>query len=151
VSNAGVRAAGTTGAFGIVALAAAACAAAVPKEPPPTVPGVNSAPPPAWIETRAGDRWLAFFDYCWARTCADSRPIEQRRDIPRLRVARGELVRFHLRFRPSSLRVEHGRKTYVLPAQRVAAWRVRGGTGYLKVTARAKPGRAEYAARVVVR
>lgn len=135
----------------VVVLLGTACAAdAAPKEPPPTVPGVQSAPPPAWIETRAADRWLAFFSYCWTSTCIDSRPVEQRIDIPRIRVVRGEVVRIHLGFRPTELTLVHGSRRYRLDAQRVAKWQVRGGSGVARWIARSKGLRAEYVARLVV-
>lgn len=134
-----------------VVLLSTACAAdAAPKEPPPTVPGVQSAPPPAWIETRAGDRWLAFFSYCWTSTCIDSRPVEQRIDVPRIRVVRGELVRFHLGFRPTSLTLKVGTRSYRLQPARVASWRAAGAGGVLEVTGRMSGLRASYVARLVV-
>jgi hypothetical protein len=122
-----------------------------PKEPPPEVPGVRAAPPPAWIETRGGDRWLAFSSYCWSVTCVDSRPVEQRTDVPRIRVVSGEVVRFHLRFRPTELMLRLGSKTYPLKPERVASWRVRGPSGVADLTARAAPGSAGYVARLLVR
>ena len=142
--------------MGLVAvmLLGAACAAAKtakPKTPPPTVPGVRSAPPPAWIETRHGDRWLAFSSYCWTNTCIDSRPLADRVDIPRIVVSRGERVRFHFGFDPTKLSVKVGTTTYPLAAERVASWRVRG-TGTFAVVRALKDGfRAEYAARLVFR
>jgi len=126
-------------------------AAATPTEPPPKVPGVSSAPPPAWIETRGGDRWLAFFDYCWGTTCVDSRPVEQRRDVPRIKVVRAEVVRFHLRFRPTELTLRVRSKSYPLKLGRVASWRVRGTSGFVNLTARAAPGRAEYVTYLRIR
>ena len=134
-----------------VLLLGTACAAdAAPKEPPPTVPGVQSSPPPAWLETRAADRWLAFFDYCWTSTCIDSRPVAQRIDIPRIRVVRGELVRFHFGFRPASLVLKVGSRSYRLKPARVASWRVAGPSGVLEVTGRVSGRRAAYVARLVV-
>ncbi len=139
------------GLLAVLVLGAACAASAAPKPPPPTVPGVQSAPPPAWLETRAGDRWLAFFSYCWTSTCIDSRPVEQRTDIPRIRVARGEVVRFHLDFRPSTLTLEFGSQRVRLSLQRVAKWQVRGRSGLVRIIARTKGLRAEYVARLVVR
>ena len=144
----------TTLALAVAVVVGAGCASAAttkPKEPPPTVPGVRSAPPPAWIETRGGDRWLAFTDYCWTFTCVDSRPLEQRRDIPRIAVPRGEIVRFHLGFRPTKLAVEQGRQTYPLKAQREATWRVRGASGLVVLQARKAGLRAAYVARLRIR
>ncbi|MFN2467273.1 MAG: hypothetical protein ABR521_03970 [Gaiellaceae bacterium] len=129
----------------------AGCAAAAPKDPPPTVPGVMSAPPPAWIETRGGDRWLAFSDYCWTTTCIDSRPFDQRKDIPRIAVDAGEVVRFHLGFKPSKLWVERGDKTYPLRYLRVARWRVRGAGRFIELYALKTGFRAQYVARIRVR
>jgi hypothetical protein len=150
----GVKASVTTLGLVAVMLLGAACAAAKtvkPKTPPPTVPGVRSAPPPAWIETRRGDRWLAFSSYCWTNTCIDSRPLEDRVDIPRIVVSRGERVHFHLDFDPTKLSVKVGTMTYPLAAERVASWRVRG-TGTFAVVHAMKDGfRAEYAARLVFR
>jgi hypothetical protein len=145
--------------IGLVAvmLLGAACAAAKPdatakpKTPPPTVPGVRSAPPPAWIETRRGDRWLAFSSYCWTNTCIDSRPLETRTDIPRIVVSRGETVRFHFDFQPTKLSVKQGSVTYPLKAARVAPWRARGTGRFAVVEARKGGLRAEYAARLVFR
>lgn len=137
----------------VAALAGAGCAAAKPKEPPPRVPGVRSAPPPAWVETRGGDRWLAFSSYCWTVTCIDSRPFGQRRDIPRIAVDGGEVVRFHLGFLPTKLWVELGSRIYPLEARRVAAWRVRGKSGFAVLHALKAEGdgrfRAEYVTRLV--
>jgi hypothetical protein len=151
----GVKAGVTLTGLAAVMLLGAACAAAKPeaqakpKTPPPTVPGVRSAPPPAWIETRRGDRWLAFSSYCWTVTCIDSRPLEDRADIPRIVVTRGETVRFHLGFEPTKLSVKVGSVTYPLKAARVASWRARG-TGKFSVVHATKGGfRAEYAARLV--
>src|SRR5437870_9780437 len=98
----------TASALAAVAILSAGCATASPKmagpkKPPPEVRGVRSAPPPAWIETRGGDRWLAFSGYCWSVTCLDARPVAQRTDVPRIGVGRGEVVRFHLRFQPTEL------------------------------------------------
>lgn len=139
------------GLLAVLTLGVACGAEAAPKPPPPTVPGVQSAPPPAWLETRGGDRWLAFFSYCWTSTCIDSRPVEQRTDIPRIRVVRGEVVRFHLDFRPSSLTLELGAQRVRLPAQRVASWKVKGRSGVVRIIARTKGLRAEYVAHLVFR
>ena len=126
-------------------------AAAGPKGPPPRVSGVSSAPPPAWVETQAGDHWLAFFGYCWSTTCLDSRPVEQRTDIPRISVTKGEVVRFHLGFEPTSLSLKVGSRTYPLRAGRVSTWRVRGGSGTAFLNARGEAGSAGYVAHLLVR
>jgi len=122
-----------------------------PTEPPPKVPGVRAAPPPAWIETRGGARWLAFASYCWSVTCVDSRPVEQRTDVPRITVVSGEVVRFHLRFQPTELMVRLDSTTSPLKPERVASWRVHGPSGVADLTARAEPGSAGYVARLLIR
>lgn len=103
------------------------------------------------METRGGDRWLAFSDYCWTTTCIDSRPFDQRKDIPRIAVAAGELVRFHLGFQPTKLWVELGSKTYPLKAERIASWRVRGKTGFVVAHALKTGFSADYVARLRIR
>lgn len=135
----------------VVASAAVPSAAARPPGPPPTVPGVRSAPPPAWIETRRADKWLAFSSYCWTVTCIDSRPFPDRTDIPRIVVSRGEIVRFHLGFQPATLTMRLAGRTFTLAAARVSSWRVRGATGYGVLKARTTGKlRAEYVARFVL-
>jgi hypothetical protein len=148
--NARVKGRATTLTLAAVILSGASSASAAPPGPPPTVPGVKSAPPPAWIQTRSGDRWLAFSDFCWTFTCADSRPLAQRKDIPRIRVKRGEVVGFHLRFQPTKLAVELGAKTYPLKTERVVSWRVLGTSGFVTLHARKGGFRAEYVARLIV-
>jgi hypothetical protein len=124
---------------------------AAPKEPAPTVPRVQSAPPPAWIETSAGSRWLAFFSYCWGGTCIDSRPVEQRTDVPTIEVVSNTEVRFHLDFAPSELALKLDSTEIALPKQKVASWRVTQG-GLATLIARTESNfRAEYVARLVVK
>lgn len=122
-----------------------------PTEPPPKVPGVSTAPPPAWVETSSGDHWLAFFSYCWSTTCVDSRPAEQRTDVPRIEVAPGEVVRFHLGFPPTEVTLRIGPKTYPLSSERVTSWRATGSGGLVFLTAKGQPGSAGYVARMLVR
>jgi len=128
-------------------LVQAATSPAVPKPPPPKVSGAASSPPPAWIETTAGDRWLAFGSYCWKTLCADFIPPEMRPELPRITLRRGETVRFHVGFAPRSLTLGVGGKTFKLAARRVSSWRaVRGGLATLH--ARAASGSASYVARL---
>ena len=121
-----------------------------PAEPAPTVEGAESTPPPAWVETRRGKRWLAFYSYCWSTTCMDSQPAEQRTDIPEIAVERDEVVRFHLGFEPSEATLRVGTKSYTLEARRVMSWRV-AGDGLTLLEAKGEPGTAGYLARLVVR
>lgn len=122
-----------------------------PQGPAPTVPGVSVTPPPAWVETASGDRWLAFFSYCWSTQCVDSRPADQRADIPSVAVMPGEVVRFHLGFDPSEVELSVGPKTYVLASERVTSWKVTGPGGLAFLTAKGKPGSAGYVMRLLVR
>lgn len=123
-------------------------AASEPAEPPPTMEGTRSIPPPAWIETRRSKRWLAFYSYCWSTTCVDSMPAEQRTDVPQITVEQNEVVRFHLRFEPSELTLRVGTEEYRLPARQTVGWRVTGRGGFLLLTAKGSPGTAGYLARI---
>jgi hypothetical protein len=146
-------------ALAAVAMTAVAGAAAEPKPPPPTVGKI--APPPAWVATPRGDFWLAYGSYCWSATnpdgtgagvCADMIAPEQRRDLPRLVIRRGRMVRFHLGFDPTDLTLTVGRRTYRLQPARVAKWRVRGRSGVVTLFARpVGGGDASYHARFVIR
>ena len=76
----------------------------------------RGAPPPAWIETGAGNRWLGYSSYCWnhpernamAHACADFiAPKCSQRQVPSLSVGNGETVRAHLGFTPLEASVEN--------------------------------------------
>ena len=135
-------------ALGALALAAVAPALGRPIGDPP--PPREDGPPPAWVDTTLGERWLAFSSYCWVRVCADYIPPSRRRDLPRIVLTRGEIVRFHLGFRPRTVSLILGRTTIRLAAGR-PAWRVRGRGGAALLAATAPVGDASYAARLVVR
>ena len=132
--------------FGVVLTALA-----VPKPPPPRVKGpVQNAPPPAWIETKGGDRWLAFSNYCWRTTCLDFIAPALRPEVPRIRVCRGETVRFHLGFGVRKLAVRVGTRTFPLAPSRVASWRVQGaGIAVLEAISTGNFG-VDYVARLVL-
>jgi hypothetical protein len=136
------------------ALAAAAClaagspAAARPSAPAPTRGSLS--PPAAWVGTAGGDRWLAFSTSCWSAGCIDYIDPEMRRDLPRIALRRGEVVVFHLGFRPRSLSLRVGRRPHSLPASASPSWRVRGG-GVAVLQAFARRGDAAYVARFVIR
>jgi len=131
-------------------LGQAVVALGVPRPPAPKVSGAATAPPPAWIETARGDRWLAFSSFCWKTTCVDFIPPAMRPELPRIALRRGETVRFHLAFRPTSLRLLVGNRAFKLAARRVVAWRVSGG-GLAVLEARAAQGSTSYAARLSAR
>lgn len=120
-----------------------------PKDPPPRLEGVpGSPPPPAWIETERGSRWLGFSSYCWRTACVDFIPPRCGDGrTPRILLRRGELVRFHLGFRPRELTLDFleqdGARQLKLTPSRTATWRaVRGGVASL--SARAGTGSASY-------
>jgi hypothetical protein len=131
-------------------LAAVPPVLAKPKPPAPHVGGAGDSPPPAWIHTAHGDRWLAYSTYCWKTVCADYIHPAQRDDLPRIVVGRREVVRFHFGFRPSGLMLEVGGKSYDLVDAKAVSWRVRRG-GVLTLSMGGSGGDASYAARLVVR
>src|SRR5207247_9765523 len=116
-------------------------------------------PPPAWLETAAHSRWMAYSSYCWSaprastRTavCADMAPPQSREDLPSLTVRRGAVVRIHLSFAPREVHVTLFRalsfKHYVLRPQRVLVWRA-AGDGVLSVDVRAAAGSVAYLLRL---
>jgi hypothetical protein len=61
-------------------------ARALPPGPPPKR---GDGPPPAWLEKRGTDRWLAYSSFCWTTMCADFVAPQLRTDLPRIRLARG--------------------------------------------------------------
>jgi hypothetical protein len=152
-----MRLAAWTSAAAAAWLALAAAATARPPGPAPDSGG----PPAAWIETRSGDRWLAFSSYCWTRRpgpgapatgrCVDLIPPQRRRDLPTIRLRAGELVRFHLGFRPRSVSLNFGRRSFPLSNVAAPSWRVAGPGGVGLLFATHARGDASYAARVVVR
>lgn len=67
-------------------------------------PATKPAPPPAWLETRRGARWLAYSTWCRREGCVDyprPRCVGDAARVPTLLVDRGELVRVHLGHRRS--------------------------------------------------
>lgn len=125
-----------------------------PSQPPPRVAGAGPAPPPAWVETVRGSRWLAFSSFCWSRggksRCTDFFPESMRTDVPRIRVEQGERVRLHLGFEAREVLLSMGgkRKLYLRrTATRTIAWRV-SGIGLIGLLAYARGGgSASYVAR----
>jgi hypothetical protein len=114
--------------------------AAPPSSPAPSVwRGVG--PPPAWVETERGSFWLGYNGYCWKALCIKGGPTG-RGELPPVVVRRGEVVRFHLGFRPRrvSLSMSRGAPRRLEPA-RTMSWRVeRGGfVSLLAYTARGEP------------
>ncbi len=127
----------------------AAAAVAAPAGDPPDAG--SAAPPAAWVDTPAADRWLAHSTYCWTTQCADYINPEMREDLPRIAVRRGQTVRFELGFEPTSLTLQVGVRSYELTPRQRATWRVRGKGGVLVLFATAEGGDASYVARLRVR
>ncbi|MDX6502978.1 MAG: hypothetical protein QOE29_103 [Gaiellaceae bacterium] len=102
----------------VAVLFAVACSAvsAAPPIPPPKRPAAG--PPPAWIHTASGDRWLGYSSYCWKAAqkgvCADYIQVgctgrhRLRQPIP---VRIGEVVTVHFGFRATQVGVSEGRKS----------------------------------------
>jgi hypothetical protein len=112
-----------------LALIVAACGSS--KASPPTSPapsaGTNG-PPPAWLETKAGSRWLEFSSYCWNRAgedfvgCSDpAAPKCSQQSVPKLSVERGETVRAHLGYVPKRAAVDDVR---LKVHDRTVSWRI---------------------------
>jgi hypothetical protein len=116
--------------------AAAPIAANTPASDPPLAAGVDSGPPPAYVETPSGAEWMAYGSYCWGGTCADVVPPEMREDIPTLAVREGDRITFHLDFDPSELTLsfEDG-EAIPVPTEREVSWPVTRG-GVLNLFAR---------------
>jgi hypothetical protein len=138
------------------ALVAAACGSshAQPKEQARSV-GAQG-PPPAWIETKAGSRWLAYSSYCWglkqgnaqAHGCADmAAPKCSQESVPKLEVGAGEQVRAHLGYDAQEASVEHEATKL---RGRTVEWRVHRRGTFLLFT-KGRPGDASYTGCAVLR
>ncbi|MHB8690089.1 MAG: hypothetical protein ACYDHH_02485 [Solirubrobacteraceae bacterium] len=132
----------------------------LPVASPPRTPG-PSAPPPAWVHVIDGSRWLAFASYCWSTNqghgaCVDMVGPEQRRDIPKLAVKPGELLRFHLAFTAKSVDLYLGQSGYSSVHRSHTStleWRAASRRGRLLVMldVRASGGQASYLVWIQVR
>ncbi len=125
-------------------------AAAPPRDPPPTLEKLKE-PPPAWVETSRGSRWLGYSSFCWGTTCADFVPPRcgDERHTPTLRLRRGEGVRFHLGFSPSDVGLRGpDRRQHRFGTTRTPEWRFTN-VGTFSLFARSKSrGDASYVACV---
>jgi hypothetical protein len=144
----------TAVALAVLAFAAPAALAwpNAPKAPPPTPPS-SAAPPPAWIETQAKSAWLYYGSYCWTTMCVDLIPPETRPGLPTFTVARGRIVRVHLRFvaRSATVSIDRRKVSSSFNAdKRILSWSATRA-GILTVFARAAAGDASYVARLQVR
>ena len=109
------------------------------------------APPPAWIETPAKSRWLAYGSYCWKTTCVDMIPPQSRPDLPSLGVAHASTARVHLGIAPTSISVSISKvrvRVRLDAAKRTLSWRAtRGGIAVVSVRG---SGDASYVIRLRV-
>ena len=109
---------------------------------PPTAQGVDSGPPPAWVQTARGAYWLGYSSFCWGAICADYFGARCG-DVhtPTLHLTRDEVVRFHLGFAPSEVGIFRGPRARRerLKSVRDPSWRV-GAAGALTLFVRAKKG-----------
>jgi hypothetical protein len=135
----------------VLALLLSACGSGSSAHPPggPAPSAGRSGPPPAWIETEAGSRWLGYSSYCWKhprgnaveQVCADYAAAKcNQRSVPNIRVRSGETVRAHLGFAPTEASVEGADATL---SGRIVAWRV-GRGGPFQLFARARDADAIY-------
>ena len=120
-----------------------------PSTPPPQVRGTSVSAPSAWVDARLRCFWLAYGSFCWRTGCVDFVPPARRSDLLTLLVPRGERVRVHLRFRPSSVAVLVGKIRVAAATAPVVAWRA-GESGLLRVEARGRHGSVSYLARIRV-
>jgi hypothetical protein len=124
-----------------------------PRQPAPQA-GRLKPPPPAWVESSRGSRWLGYSSFCWGTTCADfiAPRCGDERHTPTLRLRSGERIRFHLAFTPTELGLtffgpNHQVRQHRLPLSRTPSWHIaRAGT--FSLFARAKGGDASYVACV---
>jgi hypothetical protein len=130
--------------------ALAGYAFAAPPGKPPKPAGVPGVPPPAWIEAGTTEKWLAYSTYCWKVACVDYVSPEMRKDLPVLRIRRGQAVTVHLRFVPSQLSANQGESTRRLVPRETATWRPVGGVASIFAVRKAG-GDASYAVRIQAR
>ena len=134
----------------------AAAAVAVPPGHPPKLERL--APPPGYLDTQGTDRWLAYSTYCWntgsppGGICVDYVNPDMRKDLPKITLTRGEVVRFQLEFAPTSITLQVGEQFYKLHPRQNAAWRVKGKGGVLVLFASDEEhGQASYTARIRIK
>jgi hypothetical protein len=111
-------------------------------------------PPPAWVETSRGSRWLGYSSFCWRTTCAHFIPPRcGERHTPTLRLRRGETIRFHLGFTPTAVGVSvfdpsTPPERHDLEPSRIPSWRVERAGAFSLFARAAKDGDASYVACV---
>ena len=122
-----------------------------PPGKPPSAPGVNRRPPPAWVQTARGARWLGYSSFCWDGLCADyASPRCGDGHTPTLHLTRGEVIRFHLAFKPTESALSRGlrARTKRLELVRSPSWRVRAAGPFTLFVRPKRGGDASYTACV---
>lgn len=127
-----------------------------PPNPPKLPPALANGPPPAWVETSAGERWLNFSTFCWrSASCADYElaACKGRFHAPIIDMEEGETVRFHLGFKPKKVTLhlyaggrEDRPKREDLAPSLAPSWRVKRGQEILLSVLPKAGGDASYVA-----
>jgi hypothetical protein len=118
-----------------------------PPDKPPSAPGVDSGPPPAWVQTARGARWLGYSSFCWDELCADYAGARcGDAHTPTLLLTRGEVITFHLAFKPSESGIFRGlrARTKRLELVRSPSWRVLGAGAFTLFVRPKRGGDASY-------
>ena len=114
---------------------------------PPSAPDMDRSPPPAWVQTAGGARWLGYSSFCWDGLCADyAGPRCGHAHTPTLHLTRGEVITFHLAFAPteSGLYRSLRARTKRLELVRNPSWRVRGAGAFTLFVRPKRGGDASY-------
>ena len=117
----------------------------LPLGPPPRTAKIS--PPPAWIETKAGNSWLGFSTYCWQAgnkgVCADAvAPSCGLEGVPDLEVAKGETVSAHLGYDADEASVDNAKSEL---DGRTITWQVMS-SGAFSLFTKGRKGDASYVA-----
>jgi hypothetical protein len=96
------------------------------------------------------EKWLAYSTYCWKVACVDYISPEMRKDLPVVRIRRGQAVTVHLGFVLSQLSVSQGDRTKRLVPRKKATWRPGAGVASIFAVRKAG-GDASYAVRIKLR
>lgn len=119
-----------------LAVILAACGSSGAAPPTTHSPASKNGPPAAWLQTKAGKRWLGSSSFCWKKgnsgLCADAAaPMCGMHGVPDVKVQSGETVRAHLGYAPSEASVDNGAAGL---RGRTVTWRVRKAGPFLLFT-----------------